>query len=85
MADAAANVEQSIVGRERQGGGDGILERIEDAAVEQAAAGGDGCGGIAGVFRTAILGLEEVDVADTGQVEGMALGAGEGIAVTGQG
>jgi hypothetical protein len=35
----------------------------------QAAAGGDGIGGVSGVFGFLVLGLEEIDVAAAGNVE----------------
>lgn len=45
----------------------------------------DGFGGVAGVFGPAVLGLEEVEVAAAGDVEGVMPGAGVGVAGPGEG
>lgn len=64
--------------------GEGAQEGLGDAAIMQATSGGNGFGGIAGLFGAAVLGLQQVDVTAAGDVEGMALRAEELFAVAKQ-
>jgi hypothetical protein len=73
---AAADIKDSIG---RLGAGDlgkGIEHGSGDAAGVEAAAGGDGWGGIAGETGAAILGLKEVEVAAAGEIKAVTGGAG---------
>ena len=85
VAVAAAGVEDGVGGG---GGGkvaDGVEQGEEEALGGEAAAGVDCFGGVARVFGPAVLGLEEVDVAAAGNVEGVKPGAGVGVAGPGEG
>lgn len=74
-AFAAAGVEDGFLGLGGEHGGDAGQKRRGDATGVQAAAGGDGIGGVAGVFGFLVLGLKEVNVAAAGDVERMAAAA----------
>lgn len=82
-AFAAAEVEEMV------GGGDVGEKEVEEGAgvaviVEETAGEGSGFR-IAGVGGAFVLGLEEVEVAGAGKVEGMAMGTEEGAVVRGKG
>jgi len=82
---AGADVEEGVGGRGLEGLGDGFQQRPGEAEVVEIAAGGDGGGGVAGIFGAAVLGLEKVDVAGAGDVEGVVVGAGEAGGLAGEG
>lgn len=72
-AFSAAGIEKKIVGVGRGEIGDGSEERLSHAAIVESAARGDGGLGIAGLAGSAVLRLEEIDVAAAREVEGMSL------------
>lgn len=84
VAFAAAGIEHGVAGGEREEVDHGAHERRGKPAIEEAPAGGDGFGAVAGLRRAAVLRLEEVDVAAARHVEGMAARADEAPLLGGQ-
>ncbi len=84
-AFATADVEEGVVGGEGEGLEKSIENGGEEATVVEAAAGGDGGFGIAGLGGAAVLRLEQIPVAGASAVEGMAAGAGGGRSSEGEG
>ena len=79
MALAAADLEERIPRGEGQQISDRAGELRLEAARQEAPARRDGGGGVARPGGAAVLGLEQVDVAAAGHVEGMRARAGQAL------